>query len=186
MVHRRIGSAVAAAALLASACAAPSSPADRPPAPQEVETRVEEGAASAILRTRASALDAEIDAPLDRTWEALRATYEAMDIPLGTFEPAEGQLGSPRFRARRIGGERMSRWVDCGSGINGPRADTYQVHPVVTSWVRPAGAGATTLTTVVQATARPVDVSGSEVQCRSRGRLEEAIASAVQERVATP
>lgn len=167
--------------LLLAGCAPRGSAGAAPPPP--TETRVQRGSDVILIRNEGGRVEAEVGAPLLRVWEALGATYEALEIPLETIEPAQGKVASPRFRARRIAGERMSHWVDCGGSMTGPRADSYLVRLTVTTTLRPAGDDATRLLTSVDATARPADVSGNEIHCSSKGTLGEAIAERVRARV---
>ena len=173
-----------AALLPVLACAPPASSGDL--APAEVESRVSDGADSFLIRNETSLVEGEVEAPLPRVWSALRETYESLDLPAGAVEDAAGRLSSGRHRARRVGGQRMSRWLDCGQSMTGPRADTWEVYLSVTSSVAPAGGDVTRLATTLEASARPADVSGNEVHCSSKGTLEAAIADGVRERVAAP
>jgi hypothetical protein len=82
-------------------------------------------------------------------------------------------MGNNQFLARRIGGARNSRYLDCGYGATAtPNADAYEVTASLMASVRPGEGGGTILETLFTASARAREVSGGVVSCNSKGVLE--------------
>lgn len=125
------------------------------------------------------------DAPVDQVWAVLPQIYEELGVPLAMHDAVGKRIGNSSFRARRIGGKRLSQYLRCGgSGPTAtPNADRYQVTMSLTTRLSDASEGGTAISTVVGATARPRDVGGSVVNCASTGRLEEQISEMVKEAV---
>ncbi|HZF67290.1 MAG TPA: hypothetical protein VEZ47_04555 [Gemmatirosa sp.] len=95
-------------------------------------------------------------------------------------------VGSAKVR-RRLGEERLSRYLSCGERMSGmPNADEYDVRLTVTSRIVavPEDTARSVLTTFVQANARPVSTGGAMVTCSSTGELERRLAKRVGEYVA--
>lgn len=117
---------------------------------------------------------------VEEAWRALPAAYAAAGIEIARSDAALRVIGNPGFRVRRrLGDTAISRYLDCGNAQGGPSADSYEVHFSVLSELSAEAAGRTTLTTVVDAVARPVNFSGDPVRCFSKGVLETRIANAV-------
>ncbi|MFW6202647.1 MAG: hypothetical protein ACOC8B_08710, partial [Gemmatimonadota bacterium] len=98
----------------------------------------------------------ELGAALDVVWNATIEAYRSLGIETAILE-AEGLVGNPRVTARgRLAGERLSRYVRCGTDAVGmPAADSYQVRLDVRTRVSPAPEGVgSRLRTTVEATAR--------------------------------
>lgn len=122
-----------------------------------------------------------IHATPQQVWEATEYVYNALGIELTYYEPERQRLGAQEWRARRIGGQRLSRWVDCGVGVGGRYADTWQVRLNVGSVVEAAGDGAI-IYTRVDGYARSMDGSSANDQhCTSLGSLEVVITRAVRQ-----
>lgn len=111
-------------------------------------------------------------------WRVLPGVYEQLGVPDHGAAPDELLYGSRNFRARRIEGDRLSAFLDCGMGPTAtPRADEYDVRMTVVSQVRDAGDGESLIETTVEASARPRGNSGNAVDCASRGTLESRVAT---------
>lgn len=116
----------------------------------------------------------------DSVWGVMPEVYERLGVPGHGAVPAERLYGARNFRARRIEGERLSAFVDCGTGPTAtPRADEYDVRMTVVTRVLDSGDGGSRIETTVEAAARPRGVSGNAVDCASRGALESRIATLV-------
>lgn len=121
-----------------------------------------------------------VEFPSDAVWGVLPAVYERLGVPDHGAAPGERLYGSRNFRARRIEGERLSTFVDCGMGPTAtPRADEYDVRMTVVTRVLGSGDEGSRVETTVEAAARPRGVSGNAVDCASRGALESRIATLV-------
>lgn len=114
-------------------------------------------------------------------WGVLGGVYEQLGIPIGEADPAAMRLGNPGFRARRVDGERLNAFVDCGSDFSGPLANQYEVTLSVATKLTAKGDESTEVLTIMDAYGRPRAVSGNSVHCQSRGVLEMRIAQLVAE-----
>ena len=114
-------------------------------------------------------------------WIALGGVYSQLEIPVTDSDPRELHLGNRGYPARRIDGQRMNAFVDCGNDLAGPIANQYDITLTVYSRLTAKGPASTELATVVDAYGRPRAVSGNPMHCNSRGRLEELIAKKVAE-----
>ena len=121
-----------------------------------------------------------IDVGLEEVWRALPAAYAAAGIEIAHSDAALRVIGNPGFRVRRrLGDTPVSRYLDCGHAQGGPSADSYDVHFSVLTELTAESPERTTLTTVVDAVARPVNFSGDPVRCFSKGVLETRIANVI-------
>ncbi len=121
-----------------------------------------------------------VDAPLDSVWLALPKAYDLLGIPDAGVDPERTMFGNPGYRARRIEGERLSKYVDCGMGATAaPNADQYDVTVSVLTHLTPGEDGGTMVVTTVEATGKPRAVSGNPVYCQSKGTLEARVAQLV-------
>ena len=119
----------------------------------------------------ASVVEGDLDVAPDRVWPALVEVYEELGLALTGADSGERILETRNVRVSRIGGRRMSWWVDCGSASMGPRADSYDVHLTLTTQVVARGSAGSRVRQVAEAWASPRTRSGSRVHCTSRGRL---------------
>lgn len=123
-----------------------------------------------------------LEIPLEQVWRALPAAYAAVGIDVATQDVNRGVIGNGGFRARRrLGDTALGRYIDCGNTQGAPSAETYEVHFSVLSEVVAEESGSTILSTVVDATARPINFSGDPVRCFSKGELENRIAATVKQ-----
>ena len=112
-----------------------------------------------------------------RAFEAVKAVYGELGIPLGVNEPATGRVGNADFwRTRKLGNEPISTYLSCGDSFAGAAADNYRIYISVISQVHPDGKGETDLETSFTAQARNMEGTTSDrVACGTTGRLEELI-----------
>ena len=131
------------------------------------------GIGSTEIRNDPRVVVRTIPAPLDAVWDALPKVYQTLDIPQAGADPGAKLFGNPQFRPRRIAGERMSAYLDCGAGFTAvPKADEYEVTISVLTRLTPDDYGGTVAATTVTATAKPRAESGNPVYCASKGTLE--------------
>ena len=108
-------------------------------------------------------------------WSLLVAAYDSVGIPVNISNPPQGVLGNEGFRIRRkLKDVSLTRYLDCGNTQGGPSAETYEVILAVKTQLLPVDQGVSA-TTMVDASARPVSLSGNAVRCGSTGRLEARI-----------
>src|SRR5688572_25199923 len=114
----------------------------------------------------------------DRIWKALPGVYGTMDIPIANFDAEKNTIGNADLKVyRRLGKVQLTRLLDCGTTQVGPNADSYEIRLSVLTTIQRSKADTanTTLTTTVQAMARPMAFSGEYRQCSSKGALEEQL-----------
>lgn len=122
-----------------------------------------------------------IHATPDEVWSALRSVYEALGIGVTYVDETRKRLGAEDWRTDSIADQRLSRWVDCGSGLGGRYADVWQVRLNIGSLVQ-AAAGGAQIFTRIDGYARSMDGSGGGDQhCTSNGKLEAVIADATRQ-----
>lgn len=138
-----------------------------------------------VYTTENTTASHSIAAPVRTVWAALPQVYQQLEVPLSIADTVTMQMGNGGFKPRRLGGTRLSRYLDCGRGITAtPNADAYEVTLTLLTKVVEADGGKSTLQVQVTAFAKPRDVSGNPMRCASRGTLETRIAEMVQELVA--
>jgi hypothetical protein len=109
-------------------------------------------------------------------WGALPVVYDSLRIPIAVVDTMNMRLGSGSFHPSRIGGRRLSRYLDCGRGMTGANADTYRVTVSLVTWVSERSGGGTQVHTAIDASAKARDVNSYPVNCSSKGVLEREIA----------
>jgi hypothetical protein len=116
----------------------------------------------------------QLAASPEEVWTVLPNVFEELGIEITYRNPGARALGNNQFRARRIGGERNSRYLDCGYGTTAtPNADAYEVTASLVASLRPGEEeGGTVLETLLTASARAREVSGGSISCSSKGVLE--------------
>ncbi|AHG89286.1 hypothetical protein J421_1749 [Gemmatirosa kalamazoonensis] len=125
--------------------------------------------------------------PIDQAWAALRTVYDSLAIPVTTQDPATHTIANDGFKIRnRLGKTALSRYVECGNTQMGPSADSYEVYLSVTTHLKPADAGNTSVESTVEATARPVQFAQAPSRCTSKGELETRIATQLRTALAQP
>lgn len=122
--------------------------------------------------------------PIDSAWGRLPAAFDSLGIPVTTVRTADRILGNEALRVRRrLAGAPLSTYLNCGSKVGMPNADSYDVHLSILTQLRPdelSGGTATSVATLVEATAREAGGSAASVRCGSTGRLEERLFRALR------
>ena len=112
---------------------------------------------------------------MPRVWAALTQIYADLGIELSVADTESHVIGALRVTQRRaVGGDRLSRLIECGTGAYGPNADRYTVKLTLLTAIQPAGEGRTVVDTRAGGQAAPNGLSSS-VPCASSGVLEEKI-----------
>jgi hypothetical protein len=146
--------------------------------------RIVSGAGEATsISTTASHRPSTITMPLtaDQVWRALPVAYQRLEIPVADLQTATRVIGNSNLRLRRrFAGANLNQFIDCGSTQSGANADSYEVQLSILTQVQPRDDGRSTLTTTVEAMARPVNFAGAFSRCFSRGTLERRIAELVE------
>lgn len=122
-----------------------------------------------------------LDVAAETVWSVVGGVYAQMEIPVEESDPRVMQLGTPGYAARRIEGDRMNAFVDCGSNLAGPMANQYDITLAVVTKLTSKGPESTEILTMVDAYGRPRAVSGNPIHCQSRGVLEQRVAQRIAE-----
>lgn len=120
----------------------------------------------------------------DLVFRVLPSVFDSVGIPVTTLDPAHKSIGNGGYKIRqRLGKLSLSRYLDCGTTQIGPNADSYDVFLSVMTTVAPEGKSGATLTTVVDAQARPATFNQAYSHCASKGGIEMRIADLVTARL---
>ncbi len=120
-----------------------------------------------------------IDVAAATVWRVVGGVYAQLEIPIEHTNPPVMEIGNQGYRARRIGGDRMNTFVDCGSDLSGPLANRYDITLSVITRITSKGEESSEILTIVDAFGRPSAVSGNPIHCQSRGTLEQRVAQAI-------
>lgn len=166
-----------------AACAAcASSPSSDPrnvPAPSDRTIAVDD---QNIYRTTVPpSAKAPIAGTPERAFEALRSVYAELGIPPAIMDAKTFRIGNTNFwLARRLGGQSLSTYLNCGDTFSGPVADTYRIYMSLVSTLRADGSGGSELETALYASAQNMEgASTARIPCGTSGRLEERIRKTV-------
>ncbi len=119
----------------------------------------------------------------DQVWRALPAVFDSLGIRVQTLDGAKRTIGISGFAVRhRLKNVPLSRLIDCGTSQMGPSADDYDVRLTVFTDVH-AGDGGATVTTSLEALARPINYAQEFSHCSTKGVLEQRIVDLLQARL---
>ena len=135
------------------------------------------------LRNESSVGQRTVAASIPDVWAVLPAVFAQLEIETTRVDSSEGVIGNPSFRPRRIEGERLSRFFDCGRAFGREYADAYAVTLGILVQLAPSADGGTIVMTVLDAYARDPSVGGNSVHCITWGSLERRIGDLVAERL---
>ena len=185
--RRRCSYAICVASLaMANACASAPGPAGAATA-AALPTGSTGGSSRGIgLEVTARNLGQEAVVPVAQgpTFEALEATFAALQIPLSRREPERFTLGNDGLKMRRkLGAMELRRLFDCGGTSGMPNSETYTITASIISAVSAISSGGSLVTTVIDASAENPSFPGSGVRCSSSGSLEDAIAKELRTRL---
>jgi hypothetical protein len=111
--------------------------------------------------------------------------YADIGVDVKYSNPATGEIGNVAFvRARKMAGQPMSAFVNCGSTLTGPVADSFRITMLLVSTVKSRGDGSVVETRLQS---RGVDVAGGTstgaMECHSLGTLEHKLHDLVREKL---
>jgi hypothetical protein len=161
------------ALLVLAACAPPPSTEGNDSTPKQaaIFTSSETGM---MMGDRPRAVTANFTAAPPAVWLAAKKVYADLEVPVTVESTASRQIGNSNFfRSRQFAGQAMTQFVDCGSGMTGPKAASYRIYMSLLTEVIPDGKGGT----VARTTFVPMgqDLSGGSsdrIPCGTSGRLE--------------
>lgn len=114
----------------------------------------------------------------------LPEVYNDLGVPISSVNAEAHALGALEVRARGdFAGERISRWLDCGTSITGDIADQREVYVTALAQVEALeeAPGVSGISVHVTGYAVPSGASGNRTRCRTRGRLERDIIAHLRE-----
>lgn len=185
-------SASTLAVFLLSGCAGGSTGSDLASGGSEIQIdRIPTAGAPVDLRTHEeiSVVTNTVELSPEQVWGLLPRVYEELALPVTFTNHGSRIVGARSVSVRRkLGEERLSTYLECGSGIRGNRADRYGVNlTVLTQVIAPEDRTKTVVATHVDADARASGVGGStRVRCATTGRLEAKIVARVRGCVPDP
>lgn len=117
---------------------------------------------------------------------ALRLAFDSIGVDPVVHDPTQGYVGNLGLKVtRRLAGQPMSRWVDCGTGHTGPTANAYRVHLAVLASVTAEPDGNSRVRVAVAAGAQAFSGPlGDPIACESTGALEQRIFELVRRHLA--
>ncbi len=183
----RILRTAAAASLVFSVACARASSGGRPGQVGFIGRAVSDQSVNFAVSAEPSLSSDSVAATVGQVWQALPQVFADLGIPLAVVDVQNQRLGNGGFQPRRLGGERLSQFLDCGYSIAVTSyADAYRVTMSLFSRVREDENQATLLETEIYASAEPITVRGEPVNCTSKGTLERRIVGMVQAQLCTP
>jgi len=130
-------------------------------------------------------IEIPVRAPLDSVWRLLPGIFLELGIEPGTVNQSEHYIANTSFVARRtLGGQHLSRYLECGETLGSKTANQAQVRMSVTVQAVANGSGATLLRSQVQGTAVSDGVVTNAIHCATTGGLEARIARMVTDELA--
>jgi len=118
---------------------------------------------------------------------AIVSAYDSLGIPIDFRDTRVGIVVAERFTVRQeLKKVPLSRYVDCGQGMNGVNANVYRLTLVVGAWLQPAGGDPAKLQIAVAGSGQDMAGSNSQsVLCTTKGVLEDLLANIVRKKLAT-
>jgi len=184
MIRRRTRISVVAAAVIAVGCASTGSQGTY----QQSHVTVDgPGGRYDLLLTREQYLSSDtLTISPKQAWPALVQTYAGFGIPLQGADRKSYMIATQYVHAHAsFAGERMSRWLECGSTMTGDIATVYEITLRFGTLLDTSVAGRTVVRTAVNATAVAPGSGTTPVECSSRGSLEKRIAALVASKSAS-
>jgi hypothetical protein len=162
------------------ACSSTGTSVSGSPTPETIRVSGQGGGAI-TLTSNADASVANISLPMARVWSVLPVAYDSLGLTVAAADASTHILGNGGVKIRRqLGGVPLSRYIDCGAAQIGASADSYDVYLTVRTQVRPNGTDASSVSTMVEAMAKPVAFNQDYSSCSSTGRLEARLAEVIQ------
>jgi hypothetical protein len=130
-----------------------------------------------------------IAAPAGATFAAVSRVFsEELRVPVDSRDSLRGVVGvSSVARMRTFANARISKWLNCGTGITGLNADNWRVFITAFAFVDRADSANTTLRLAIVGGARDVAGSSTEpVACGSTGNFESLVAERVKANLGLP
>jgi hypothetical protein len=154
------------------ACASAVTPTQRP------ETAYIPGGGSLTITPGSGAISATLAAPLTSVWYIIPTAFDSLGLQLSLIDPKRHVIGNEGIKLRsKLGKERLSTYLECGTTQVGPNADSYEVILTVMTQLEPSRTDSTQthITINTSAVAKPLQFSQDYSRCSSKGILEERL-----------
>jgi hypothetical protein len=179
------------AVIAASSCSQAGSSAGSAPAPVTMSAQhggTIGGTSGMTMAAGSTGQTVHVEASRDAVWAKLPAAYESLGLPLAFQDAARSRLGNDQIKARRaLNGVQMRSILDCGSDLNGEKAETYDIRLTIeTTVVQGETADVADVTTIVSGLGRSPSFGGSEISCSTKGELERRILRFVRAQLGLP
>lgn len=173
--------------VLLAACASsgPAPDVSVTPVSARVVTTAGSGVVDLSRSAETIAVPVAIGANPDTVFVAMLAAYRELGVPTPLLDPARRLAGNELFRVRRrVGGQPMQGYLECGGNASQPNAETYDIEMSLVSYVTPAAGGTSTITTTMTAVGNdPMFGKDRQMRCASTGELERRIVRMVRDRL---
>ena len=162
-------------------CAGTRSGVDGAPTTQTVAIGRGASAANDVtVTTEAFVKTFEVPAGRDRLFDLFPDAFDQVGLPAPLLNRSTYTAAVRDHTVqRRLGGQRLSRMFECGTGPTGAYADTRRIEMDVTVRLQPAAEG-TSVTTDIGAHSYDPTGRTAITNCTSRGLLERMIADALR------
>ena len=140
---------------------------------------------SAPVPLDSGAVDTVLPASAGAVFFAARQVFFELKIPVPIADSTRGYLINGRFiKLRELAGFPLSTYLNCGSGMTGPNADSFRVTMAIAAFVDGTGPNASRLRLTVLAGAESTEgVSKSAIACGTSGLLEERILKTIRSKI---
>jgi hypothetical protein len=174
-------------AAIAFLCAAACAPSSGSPSPAPAVVSDPQGMATSDARGRQITIssggdvsDSLVAAP-DAAFKAVVAAYGELGLGTPMLDMSARRVGDPRMTvSRSLKGAPLSRFLSCGEGLMGPRANTDRIMLSIVSQVHPRGTDGSRVETKITAVAVDTSGRGGQAQCSTTGELEELLHQAAR------
>ena len=127
----------------------------------------------------------EVAAPQMKVFRAASMVLNNLRIAIDVSDSTIGLVGAAKLtRSRNLGGRALSRYLECGSSLTGPRADSHRIQMPLLFMLDPGAEGTTKLRIALVASATDnAGVSTQPVACASTGVLEGELRKAIKAQI---
>jgi hypothetical protein len=127
-----------------------------------------------------------VNAPPGRVFTAASLVLQNLKIPIDVADSTGGTLGALKLvRTRNVAGSALSRFLSCGSGMTGPRADSHRVIMPLLLTLDPGPENTTKLRISLVGSAQDNSgTSNTPVICGSTGALEGLLRTNIDKQLA--
>jgi hypothetical protein len=135
----------------------------------------------ADAQSRGQATWHDMAAPVSVTWRALPAAYKQLGLSITRYDSTAHVIEGERLRSRAdFGGKELISMIDCGDVAGMPNVTRFDVNIQVRTALR-GSATASSVASVVAASAKPSDVAGVLMPCVVNEGAADQVAATVAE-----